>query len=149
MTFKNCKDNRHTVIEGQITKHWNQTLDRLTEALTVEEWGSQWLTKYISKCEKSTNLKSIILIQQIFTEQLIWTGHCLRHLINKIDTIEIIFGGTDRGQTINVIYKKLFLGVPIMVLQIQIQPGTMRLRVWSLASLTGLRFQHSHELWCR
>lgn len=111
MTFKNCKDNRHIVIEGQITKHWNQTLDRLTEALTVEEWGSQWLTKYISKCEKSTNLKSIILIQQIFTEQLIWTGHCLRHLINKIDTIEIIFGGTDRGQTINVIYKKLFLGV--------------------------------------
>ena len=27
--------------------------------------------------------------------------------------------------------------------------GTMRLRVQSLALLSGLRIQHCHELWCR
>ena len=31
----------------------------------------------------------------------------------------------------------------------QIQAGTMRLRVRSLASLSGLRIQRCHELWCR
>ena len=41
------------------------------------------------------------------------------------------------------------LGVPIVVQWKQIRPGTMRLQVWSLASLRGLRIQHCHELWCR
>ena len=31
----------------------------------------------------------------------------------------------------------------------QIWLGTMKLQVWSLASLSGLRIQHCHELWCR
>ena len=36
-----------------------------------------------------------------------------------------------------------------MVQQKQIQLGTMRLRVRSLASLSGLRIQRCCELWCR
>ena len=41
------------------------------------------------------------------------------------------------------------LGVPIMVSGKQIRLGTMRLCVWSLALLSGLRIQHCHELCCR
>ena len=40
-------------------------------------------------------------------------------------------------------------GVPVMVQQKQILLETMRLRVRSLALLSGLRIQHCHELWCR
>ena len=40
-------------------------------------------------------------------------------------------------------------GVPIVVQQKGIRLGTMRLRVRSLASLSGLRLQHCHELWYR
>ena len=36
-----------------------------------------------------------------------------------------------------------------MAQQKQIQLGTMRLRVSSLASLSGLRIRHCCELWCR
>ena len=36
-----------------------------------------------------------------------------------------------------------------MVQRKRIQPGTMRLRVRSLASLSGLRIRWSCELWCR
>ena len=40
-------------------------------------------------------------------------------------------------------------GVPVMVQQKQIQLGTMRMWVQSLASLSGLGIQHGHELRCR
>ena len=40
-------------------------------------------------------------------------------------------------------------GVPIMAQQKQVRLGTMRLRVQSLASLSGSRIQHCLELWCR
>ena len=41
-------------------------------------------------------------------------------------------------------------GVPVLAQWklIRIQLGTMRLRVWSLASLSGLRIRHCRELWC-
>ena len=39
--------------------------------------------------------------------------------------------------------------VPIMALWKPIWPASMRMQVWSLASLSGLRTQHCHELWCR
>ena len=38
---------------------------------------------------------------------------------------------------------------PIMAQRKQIQLGTMRLWVWSLALLSGLRIGHCRELWCR
>ena len=41
------------------------------------------------------------------------------------------------------------LGVPIMAQQKGIPLGTLRLRVQSLASLSGLRIWRFHELWCR
>ena len=41
------------------------------------------------------------------------------------------------------------LGVPVMAQQKQIQLGTMKLWVRSLALLSGLRIQRCHELWCR
>ena len=36
-----------------------------------------------------------------------------------------------------------------MAQQKQIQLGTMRLQIQSLASLSGLRIWHCHDLWCR
>ena len=45
--------------------------------------------------------------------------------------------------------RKLSGGVPLVVQQKQIQLGTMRLRVRSLVSISGLRIRHYHELWCR
>ena len=40
-------------------------------------------------------------------------------------------------------------GVPVVAQRKQIQLGTKRFQVWSLASLSGLRIQCCHELWCR
>ena len=42
-----------------------------------------------------------------------------------------------------------FQGVPVMVQRKQIQQGTVRLRVRSLASLSGFRIRCGLELWCR
>ena len=39
------------------------------------------------------------------------------------------------------------IGVPVVAQGKQSQLGTMRLWVRSLASLSGLRIQHCHELW--
>jgi len=50
----------------------------------------------------------------------------------------------------NLEKKKLFShGVPVVAQGKQIQLGIMRLRVRSLASLSGLKIQHCHELWRR
>ena len=49
----------------------------------------------------------------------------------------------------NAVFKKRERGVPVMVQRKRIQLGTIRLRVQSLASLTGLKIQHCHELWYR
>ena len=40
-------------------------------------------------------------------------------------------------------------GVPVMVQQKWIRLGTMRLQVWSLESLSGLRIRHCNEMWYR
>ena len=40
-------------------------------------------------------------------------------------------------------------GVPVEVQWKRIRLGTTRLRVQSLASLSGLRIRHCRELWCR
>ena len=40
------------------------------------------------------------------------------------------------------------IGVPIVAQWKQIQLRTMRFQVRSLASLSGLRIRHCHELWC-
>ena len=40
-------------------------------------------------------------------------------------------------------------GVLIVVQSKRIRLGTTRLRVRDLASLSGLRILHCHELWCR
>ena len=41
------------------------------------------------------------------------------------------------------------MGVPVLAQQKRIRLGTMKSRVWSLASLSGLRTQCYRELWCR
>ena len=46
-------------------------------------------------------------------------------------------------------FKKLDVGGPIIAQWKQIWLGTMRLRIWSLASLSRLRIWYCHELWCR
>ena len=46
-------------------------------------------------------------------------------------------------------YKNNHSGVPIVVQRKQIRLGTMRFRVPSLASLSGLWIRRCHELWCR
>ena len=45
--------------------------------------------------------------------------------------------------------KKEKVGVSIMVQWKRIRLGAMRLRVRSLALLSGLRIRRCHELWCR
>ena len=45
--------------------------------------------------------------------------------------------------------KKQGEGVPTVVQWRQVRLGTRRLWVQSLASLSGLRIRHCHELWCR
>ena len=45
--------------------------------------------------------------------------------------------------------KSLVWGVPVMAQQKWIWLGTLRLWVWSLALLSGLRIWHCHELWYR
>ena len=47
------------------------------------------------------------------------------------------------------ILNRCCLGVPAVVQRKQIQLGTMRLGIWSLASLRGLTIQRCCELWCR
>ena len=44
---------------------------------------------------------------------------------------------------------KIYNGSPVVVQWKQIQLGTMRLQIQSLALLGGLRIWHCHELWCR
>ena len=44
---------------------------------------------------------------------------------------------------------KMNVGVPVVAQQKQIQLGTTRLQVRSLASFSGLRIQCCRELWCR
>ena len=51
--------------------------------------------------------------------------------------------------TLNVFLKFKGIGVPIVAQQKRIRLGTMRLRVRSLASLSGLRIRRCRELWCR
>ena len=62
-------------------------------------------------------------------------------------TIKTLTKVSTEGTYLNLI--KVIYGVPIMAQQKQIQLGTMRMRVRSLASLRGLRIQRCHELWCR
>ena len=45
--------------------------------------------------------------------------------------------------------KSTFSGVPVMAQWKQIQLGTLRLWVRSMALLSGLRIQRCCELWCR
>ena len=56
----------------------------------------------------------------------------------------------------NIIWHRLYMecekrdtGFPIVVQPKRIWLGTMRFRVWSLASLRGLKIRHCQELWCR
>ena len=48
-----------------------------------------------------------------------------------------------------IMYEKPFLGVPIVAQGKQTRLVTMRLQLWSLAPLGGLRIRCCHELWCR
>ena len=48
-----------------------------------------------------------------------------------------------------VSFKFPVCGVPVVAQWKRIQLGTMRLRVQSLALLSGLRIQRCRELWCR
>ena len=44
---------------------------------------------------------------------------------------------------------KIREGVPIVAQWYRSQLVSMRMRVWSLASLSGLKIWRCHELWCR
>ena len=50
---------------------------------------------------------------------------------------------------ISFFLKTQLLGVPVMAQWLMNLKGTMRLRVRSLALLSGLRIQRCRELWCR
>ena len=48
-----------------------------------------------------------------------------------------------------LLYLRNFMRVPMAVQWERIQLVSMRMQVRSLASLSGLRTQRCHELWCR
>ena len=48
-----------------------------------------------------------------------------------------------------LLVKPIFIGVSVVVQGKQIQLESMRMGVWSLALLSGLRIWHCRELWCR
>ena len=48
-----------------------------------------------------------------------------------------------------LILKFFIAGIPVMAQQKRVQIESMRMWVRSLASLSGLRIWHCHELWCR
>ena len=50
---------------------------------------------------------------------------------------------------VDCLFKIANLGVPVVAQQKRIPLGTMRLRVQSLASLSGLKIRHCRELQCR
>ena len=52
-------------------------------------------------------------------------------------------------QHFSVEFKAMEWGVPIVAQQKRIWLTPMRMQVWSLALLSGLRIQHCHELSCR
>ena len=65
--------------------------------------------------------------------------HRIRHFYTK-----------ESGCKAKTICIKLWeVGVPVMARRKRIRRGTMRVRVWSLASLSGLRIRYCRELWCR
>ena len=75
---------------------------------------------------------------------------------SEISLLELYTKDIIQNYEKNLLYKYVLLsseksehGVPIVAQWKQIQLITMGLQVRSLASLTGLRIQHCHELWCR
>ena len=64
-----------------------------------------------------------------------------------MDPSQIRFHCTTKGTP--GAFKMFNCRVPVMVQRKQIWLGSMRMQVWSLASLSGLRIGHCRELWWR
>ena len=68
-----------------------------------------------------------------------------------------VFQWIKHTKKINILKKNIHLffsnqknwGVPVLAQRKRIWQGTMRLQVWSLASLSRLSIWHCSELWCR
>ena len=79
-------------------------------------------------------VKGLVLLQ-LWDRLLLWLG----------------FSPWPRNFHMPQVWPKEFytFGVPVMAWWKQIQLGTMRLQVQSLALLSGLRIRRCRELWCR
>ena len=71
--------------------------------------------------------------------------------LNFIPMGEPAFLWSQVSQSINTFYffLKISFGVPLWLSRLQTHLASMRMQIWSLASLSGLRIQHCCELWCR
>ena len=67
----------------------------------------------------------------------------------RVASLSVTLGRAQGTDSWRLAAKPHFLGVPIMVQQVTNQLVSMRLWVQSLASLSWLRIQRCHDLWCR
>ena len=91
------------------------------------------------------SIKKYIIWQVVFFEWVSENG--VSHLISRFFYYSL---SVNLSEYLNFLWFTFHVrGVPVMAQWKWIQLGTMRLWVWSLASLSGLRIWHCCELWCR
>ena len=80
-----------------------------------------------------------------------WIGHCHRYfgLEKRVVWSRTVVTGRERKNVGQRKIRKVESGAPIFAQRKQIQLASRRTQHQFLASLSGLRIQHCHELWCR
>ena len=73
-----------------------------------------------------------------------WVNEYIHHL-----TYFLLFFFSWKHLNFTLLKISFIMRIPVVAQQKRIWLGTMRLQVWSLASLSGLRIQRCRELWCR
>ena len=122
--------------------------EKLSKTLTPQEWPHSKSLQTINTgegMEKGTPLHcwwECTLVQPLW--KTIW------RFLKKLTTTTIWSRNPPPGHLSRENHgSKIYMGVPVMAQRKWIWLGTMRLWVWSLASISGLGIQGCHELWCR
>ena len=138
--------------------------ERISLQLQHMRFGGSWwayMLKQKQKWKQNTSLNThwnIYRWKDRFSgKQVKYSGNQISHNLIIAEVQRWCVGFHQTLQTSLCIFQcfpiinslKRSTGVPVVVQQKRIQLGTMRLRVRSLASLSGLGVQHCHELWHR